>query len=150
MSRHWVIVESAAELRFWSDEGWVSDVQEAKLYSEQEKLETFNPVGGLWKLAGLYLPTILETCNANGLPKPVSESDLDRFVEWCETHGVITNVSHEGFWEQSKQRIHWRNLSLAEQEKFAKLSIGSELSAVQLAYLSDVKRKERRSVKHED
>jgi len=63
---------------------------------------------------------------------------------------VITNVSHEGFWEQSKQRIHWRNLSLAEQEKFAKLSIGSELSEVQLAYLSDVKRKERRSVKHED
>jgi len=106
MSRHWVIVEPAAELRFWSDEGWVSDVQEAKLYSEQEKLETFNPVGGLWKLA--VLP------------------------------------------ESLVARIHWRNLSLAEQEKFAKLSIGSELSAVQLAYLSDVKRKERRSVKHED
>lgn len=46
------------------------------------------------------LPTIMDVCNAQRWPYPVSDDDLVAFVQRCTAAGIVTNCSDCHWWAE--------------------------------------------------
>ena len=64
-------------------------------YERFDKLATARALVGMEsQTKSLTIESVCEKCR---IPMPVSGEDLTRFVKFCETWGIKTNVSEEPF-----------------------------------------------------